>query len=345
MVNIIIPVYQAKDTLPDALNSLVAQTKKMFMVTIVQDGDKEDYSAIIDEYKRRGLTINLIYSPENKGPGVARQIGIDHNQMCDYIMFLDADDMLLPNAIDTLYGEAKRNGLDVLSSDFIAEQPNQSNNIMRSADVPVTWLHGKIYRAQYLKQNNIRFRDDLRMNEDSYFNLVAINSTVRKAKLAESTYLWRHNKKSVTREDGYMGFFHKSWEQYLYGQVKAVQEIIRITGDLEVYLFAATMINVYKWVMLAYYEQVDVTQAKNFMAELKQIPKIQELLTQSDFWIYISDNLHAAQHIEDKIIFNSRKFSDWINDWVRGEMVTQEEKENNAHIHSERGAGVGENDI
>ena len=55
IVNIIIPTYKARETLPKALDSLVAQTKDMFLVTIVQDGDGEDYSDIVTEYKRRGL--------------------------------------------------------------------------------------------------------------------------------------------------------------------------------------------------------------------------------------------------------------------------------------------------
>ena len=37
MVNVIIPTYKARETLPAALDSLVAQTKKMFIVTISQD--------------------------------------------------------------------------------------------------------------------------------------------------------------------------------------------------------------------------------------------------------------------------------------------------------------------
>ena len=50
MVNVAIPVYKARSTLPYCLNSLVAQTKNMFLVTLVQDGDGEDYSDIIEEY-------------------------------------------------------------------------------------------------------------------------------------------------------------------------------------------------------------------------------------------------------------------------------------------------------
>ena len=53
MFNIVIPVYKARDTLPELLNCLTAQTYKMFIVTISQDGDGEDYSDIIQEYRKR----------------------------------------------------------------------------------------------------------------------------------------------------------------------------------------------------------------------------------------------------------------------------------------------------
>ena len=82
MTNVIIPTYKARDTLPDLLNTLVAQTTNMFFVTIVQDCDGEDYSDIIQEYQKRGLKIKLITLNENMGPGVARQAGIKFTYAC-----------------------------------------------------------------------------------------------------------------------------------------------------------------------------------------------------------------------------------------------------------------------
>ena len=81
MLNIIIPSYKARETLPQALDSLVAQTKKLFIITIVQDADGEDYKDIIEEYTRRGLKIRLLATPVNGGPGNARQYGMDNDLM------------------------------------------------------------------------------------------------------------------------------------------------------------------------------------------------------------------------------------------------------------------------
>ena len=213
MLNVIIPVYKARETLPNALDSLVAQTFKRFFVTISQDGDGEDYSDIITEYKRRGLHINHIDCKENGGPGMARQRGIDLSisKNYDYVMFLDADDIVTPRAVEVLYKEIQKNLVDIMISSFIAE--NEHDSQMLEADkTPITWCHGKMYRLKYLQENNIRFLDELKMNEDSYFNLVAVNLTEKKMRINEYTYVWRYNKESLTRDGESEAFFLKSWD-------------------------------------------------------------------------------------------------------------------------------------
>lgn len=317
MVNIIIPTYKARDTLPKALDSLVAQTKTMFIVTIVQDCDGEDYSDIIKEYDRRGLHIQLLSTKENGGPGVARQVGIDNTKMCDYIMFMDSDDMLMPNAVETLYTEAKRNRVDILSSDFIAERNNISNVQLHAGKTPVTWTHGKIYRIDYLKNNNIRFRNDMRLNEDAYFNLVAVNCTDNKKTIAETTYLWRDNQNSLTRMEGHDGFFEKSWEGYVYGQVLALKKILEIRKDISLYLVAATMINIYKHIMRAVHKKYDLSIAQEYCSWLKDEPIIQDIFETADFWDYINENLKASEYVGDTLVFYDIKFSKWLREWVK----------------------------
>ena len=317
MLNIIIPTYKARETLPKALDSLVAQTKTMFIVTIVQDCDGEDYSDIIQEYDRRGLHIQLLSTSVNSGPGVARQVGIDNNKMCDYLMFLDSDDMLMPNAVETLYTEAKKNRVDLLSSDFIAERGHEPNICLKADRTPVTWTHGKIYSAQYLKSKNIRFRDDMRMNEDAYFNLIAVNCTENKKTIPECTYLWRDNKNSLTRGDGYGGFFLKSWEGYIYGQVLALKKIAEINGSLRDVLCAATLINIYRHVMSALHRKLELDTVKEYCGWLKDVPELQAALDEPDFWDYVHNNLQASEYIEDTLVFYDIKFSVWVREWIK----------------------------
>ena len=171
MVNIIIPVYNRKLDLREALFSLVNQTKKMFMVTLVDDCSTEDFSDVIEEFKKY-LKITYIKTEKNVGPGGARQAGLDliSNGFFDYVMFLDADDKLYPRAVEILYREAKINDADIIISNIEQEKKCGDKNVLLSSD-NLTWLHGKIYKYSFLKDNNIRFCDIIKWNEDSTFNL------------------------------------------------------------------------------------------------------------------------------------------------------------------------------
>ena len=53
MVNIVIPYYKSEKTIRDTFNSLVAQTKKMFIVTLVDDCSDDNIKDIISEYSKK----------------------------------------------------------------------------------------------------------------------------------------------------------------------------------------------------------------------------------------------------------------------------------------------------
>ena len=84
-VEIGIPVYKARDTLPALLDSLVAQTDKNFEITMCADGEGDLYKDIVRVYTARGLKIRYISLVENRGPGMVRQCILD-NSKADYII-------------------------------------------------------------------------------------------------------------------------------------------------------------------------------------------------------------------------------------------------------------------
>ena len=318
MLNIIIPTYKAKDTLPKALDSLVSQTKSMFLITIVQDCDDEDYSNIISEYRNRGLHISLLKTPENGGAGVARQFGIDNLVNIDYCMFLDADDMLMPRAAEVLYTEAKKNDADLISSDIYVERGHALGEHWDCEKMPITWCHGKIYKLDYLKNNNIRFLPNIRYNEDSYFNLVAVNSTKKKFMVKELTYLWRDNKNSVTR----LGreteeFFKKSWIQYIDGQIAGIKKIKEITGEISPAAIGCSMVNIYDQCMKADYLEYDINLPQ--LLEFGKTSLIKETLDSKDFWKIIKSRVKACDTFNNDLIFYKIRFCDWIDQYVTGE--------------------------
>lgn len=316
MVDVIIPTYKARETLPKALDSLVAQTKKTFVVTIVQDCDGEDYSDIISEYRKRGLGIRLLILDENKGPGGARQAGMDSDMMCDYFMFLDADDMYTPRAVEMLYREAKGNDADIICSDFIAERAGTPGILMDVNNTPVTWCHGRIYKAKYLRDNNIRFLDGLRVNEDAYFNLIAHNCTKNKKKIKEVTYIWRDNKNSLTRSDDRGEFFKRTWETYIVSQTEALLKIIELKGFVEPNLLGATLLYVYHYWMIAKHFNVVSDSAIAELTKLKDNRTLIDTMMEEEFWKYIVNELKGCCLWEKNVIFYQDRFCDWLKEYI-----------------------------
>lgn len=316
IVDVIIPTYKARETLPKALDSLVAQTKKMFIVTIVQDCDGEDYLDIVERYRARGLQIRWLRLEKNVGPGGARQAGMDADTMCDYFMFLDADDMYTPRAVEILYREAKGHDADIVSSDFIAERTAEPGVLMDVFSTPVTWCHGRIYKAKYLRDNNIRFLDGLRVNEDAYFNLIAHNCSKSKYKIKETTYIWRDNKNSLTRQSNKEEFFRKSWESYIWSQVEALLKLTKMNGNVAPDLLGATLLYVYHYWMIARHYKVVNESITEELCKLKNNPVLIETLKEEKFWDHIVENLKGCTLWEDNIIFYQQRFCDWLKEYI-----------------------------
>lgn len=297
----------------------MSQTKKMFIVTIVQDCDGEDYTDIVETYRSRGLKCRVIQTPNNVGPGMARQYGMDSDRMCEYFMFVDSDDILMPRAVEVLSREIQLNKKDLVTSDFLVERSHSTPVLLKATEAPCTWTHGKIYRAKYLRDNDIRFLNNLRLNEDSYFNLIAHNCTKEKMSIPEVTYLWRDNKNSLTRQEG--SFFLKSWIMYIESQVEGLLKITDILKDeISANLIGLTFINLYKHFMRAVYEKTDLEEASKLINKLKNSEIIQSKIDTEEFWRTVAKYLTACSFKdENELFFFTQRFPDWLNEYVLAE--------------------------
>lgn len=105
MVSIIIPMYQAERFIADALQSLVQQDLTSWEAIVVDDGSTDRGVAIVDEFAKRDARIRVICRP-NGGVASARNVGIDVAQGF-YLLFLDADDWMLPEGLRVLVDAAQ----------------------------------------------------------------------------------------------------------------------------------------------------------------------------------------------------------------------------------------------
>ena len=96
---IIVPIYNGEKYLARCIESILNQTYANIELLIVDDGSTDSTCQICDEYARRDQRIRY-YAQSNQGVSSARNIGI-HHASGEYLTFVDADDALCENAIET----------------------------------------------------------------------------------------------------------------------------------------------------------------------------------------------------------------------------------------------------
>lgn len=98
MVSVIVPCYNQAIYLPEALNSLLAQTYQCWEAIVVNDGSPDETEKVALEYTRKDSRIKYVFK-ENGGLSSARNKGIELAQG-EFILPLDADDIIHPEYME-----------------------------------------------------------------------------------------------------------------------------------------------------------------------------------------------------------------------------------------------------
>ena len=233
-VDIIIPYYNAQSTIEKALHSIASQTiSNEVIVTIVDDCSTDgSYEWALSRYFD-GLDVRILQTPQNGGPGVARQYGIDHTE-CPYMMFLDADDTLGDSlSVETLYSTLSGNDAACM---VIGSFDEECNEEIRRHDGDMVWMHGKIYRRAFIDQYGVRFHKTSRANEDNGFNtiikLIVAHDTRWKLLTSDRVvYTWHNVKHSMTRDNNHEYYFGASFPGFVENMIYASQHLRLLLGD------------------------------------------------------------------------------------------------------------------
>lgn len=190
-ISIIIPVYNVKQWLARAVESLQAQTFSDFELLLVDDGSTDGSGALCDQIAAHDTRIRVIHQ-KNAGAAAARNRAIEQAQG-NYLYFMDGDDWCDAVMLADMYQVAESNDLDLLvtgfyietyydTDKFYQEKRNAPDRIFATQEefrnaayelfdaqlLYAPW--NKLYRRAYLMEKNIRFPetfwDDLPFNLD-----------------------------------------------------------------------------------------------------------------------------------------------------------------------------------
>ena len=217
LISIIVPVYNVGAFLLECLESISAQTYPHFECLLVNDGSTDNSSVICKQFCEKDSRFRLLQQ-NKKGVSAARNMGLDAAKG-DCFLFVDSDDVLFPEALQTAWQELDTHSCDWIMFDYlranssnvslanITEVVNKHNTIcsldcdaamrglMDSRDLAYCVVWNKLYTRHSI--GDIRFKS-VSYAEDLLFNYEVFRRTKRIVWIHQTLYLWRIREGSLT---------------------------------------------------------------------------------------------------------------------------------------------------
>jgi glycosyltransferase involved in cell wall biosynthesis len=140
MISVIIPMYNAENTIIQALKGLENQTRKDFEVIVVDDGSTDLSSELIEAFKKESKLPIRLLNQENSGPAKARNLGVEHSEG-EIIIFLDSDCIPPENWVE---GIVKPLNGRVVGCNCGYKVKNKESLIARYIDYEIAKRHEKL---------------------------------------------------------------------------------------------------------------------------------------------------------------------------------------------------------
>ena len=217
-ITVVVPVYNVERYLALCLQSLCAQNYKNLDVILVNDGSTDNSLAVARKFQEK-LNLHIV-DQENAGLSAARNAGVRAIEKTDYLMFLDSDDALAPQALHSMV-----NLVIQTDSDFVIGDTTRMKGLtrLRRRDTREVFKRGTLKSVSLLEHPNAiwdvtawnrlfkwSFYETNRFSfpEGMFFEDMALmtKAYIRASKfdvLAQTVYLWRvrtEGERSITQQ-------------------------------------------------------------------------------------------------------------------------------------------------
>ena len=218
--SVIVPVYNVELYLSDCLESILAQTYSNYEVICVEDCSEDDSLKILQKYKKIDNRIRILQNKENRGLSFSRNQGII-NATGDYVVFVDSDDMLKQNTLQTLYNTIISDKVDIVYFDMESRKEGEwakeriaNNNLeneirydgiyngqdffvetFNNNDVKIqAWRQA--FSLDFLRKNNLLFYEGI-YHEDNLFSVLCAIKAQRVKYICQELYIYRRRDNSI----------------------------------------------------------------------------------------------------------------------------------------------------
>jgi len=241
-ISIIVPVYNSADCISACLSGVIAQTNRDWELLLMDDGSTDATAAWIDREAGADARIRPFHL-SHRGPGAARNAGLTASRG-KFIVFLDVDDVLSPEALERWLLAGDRPGIDMVAGGFLVMDRKSNTLIRKETPLPdaadlsrseflhylegylhhpnrtplFSYVWGKMYRAERIRRHQLVFDETMQVFEDTEFNFHFLHYAERIAYVKERLYAYTTGYLSPTT--GGKHFRHK-----LFDPLKALERL------------------------------------------------------------------------------------------------------------------------
>ncbi len=292
-VSVIVPMYNVEKYLCRCLDSLLSQTYEELEILLIDDGSPDASGKTADEYAKNDARIKVIHK-KNGGLSDARNCGIE-NCTGEYLYIIDSDDYIERDAIQNMVNAAVSNECTLVMSGYFLDYANEGYSVdfeipneevfrgkkslgeaifaMENLNFNVVW--NKLYSADIIKSNNLRFAVDGMPGEDLLFNCAYMMCEPSVALIKAKTYHYMRQD-----EDSLAGKYRSNLYSQVLRFIKARKEMYAYYGmNEEKYreVYARTFVGyIFSCIPNLYKQQCKISR-KEKKAELKMILNTPEL--------------------------------------------------------------------
>lgn len=185
MISVIIPMYNSGSMIKRCLTSVMRQSYKDTEIIVVDDGSTDHGADVVLELASKDDRIRYIRQ-DNGGVSRARNRGLDEANG-EWICFIDSDDAVTEDYLSSLYDCIRKTGCDIVMCGYREVRGNRFTDVVISEE-EMNSLKGtlredfnalrcfvsspcmKIFRKDRIEELHLRFREDMVLAEDRYFN-------------------------------------------------------------------------------------------------------------------------------------------------------------------------------
>lgn len=213
IISILVPIYNVESYLPRCIESVLSQDFTSYELILVDDGSSDKGGDICEEFASKYPEVIKVIHKINGGLPSARLVGFKQASG-KYIMFLDSDDYLLPNALTTLYDKIEE-GYDIVKginrrvyidgsytierhrifNEEVIGNENYLSKVINADIAPYLW--GGLYRKDLIQEDDFNSILSFSVGEDWLLNIAIARRVNKMVCIDKEVYCYFINNNSI----------------------------------------------------------------------------------------------------------------------------------------------------